>query len=300
MGNLLQGKEIAKEIHKQTSKDIQEITEKLGTEPNIAIITAGETNALKDSEIKLHADLAVQLGIKVKKIILDENAQEDQLIQAIQLCNDDPSVQGILVLLPLPVHIDQEKVLSSISPNKELEGLNEEKDLNTLFNGRQISTISSLFTLLKSIEFDIFSSKNVLVIEEKILQENSVVRKLINLAEKLGITVEIVTTDNRNSKELCKHGDLLFISVDTPDLIDEQYVKEGSVVIDFNPICVGETFSQEKQAIVPVLKSGVNADSVLNKAKYLVPNLGGIGPIALATLMRNFVHNCHTLTEQAS
>ena len=292
MGILLQGKSIAQEIHKLTSQDINQIKEQYGVEPSIAIVAVGKDDPLKNSEVKLHSELAMQLGINVKEELLDELTEESQLINVIQKLNIDNSIQGIMVLLPLPEHIDSDKVLSSIAYSKELEGLNEQKDIKTLYLGKQISVISAILTMLKNINIDLFNSKNVLLIEDSILNTNAVIKRLIKLASYLKIPLEIAETGNSNCKKITNQADLLFVSVETPELVNAFHIKEGSVVIDFNPILVGKKYSEEKKKIVPILKSGLNVDSLLNKAAYVAPSLGGIGPIALAILMRNFVHNC--------
>ena len=293
MGKLLQGKSIAQEIHTLTSQEIREIKEKFCVEPTIAIIAVSTEDPLKNAEINLHSELATQLGINVKAVMLDEATEETQVINIIQQFNNDNSIQGILVLLPLPDHIDPEKILSSVSNSKELEGLNEIKNMDSLYLGKQICVISSIFTILKDIQIDIFKCNTVLLIEDYILESNIVIKKLINLASTLNIPLKMVTTTNKNVKEITTKADLLFVSIETPEFVDEHYVKEGSVIIDFNPILVGEKYSHEKKKIVPILKSGLNIDPLLKKAKYVSPSLGGVGPITLAILMRNFVHNCN-------
>lgn len=258
----------------------------------MAIITADAANSLKMSELILHAALARQLGIAVKEFCLDKSIYSNELIQVIQDCNADNNIYGILVLLPLPEHIDQKNALSFITPGKELEGLNENKTLATLFNNKQISTISSLFTLLRSVDYDLLTGRNMLVMDDEILATNAVVIKLLELIAELGISIEVIKSSDKDLQFKTLQADLLLVSLTTPDYLDDTFIKPNCIMIDFNPIVAGETFSEEKGRIVPILKSSINIESALTKAKYVAPSLGGIGPVAVATLMRNFVYNC--------
>lgn len=291
MGNLLYGRDIAQKIHNEITAEIKSIYDVTKIEPTIAIITVGKGNALKMAEIKLHSDLAMKLGIKPHEIILEQTASEDQLVDVITNCNTDSLIHGILLLLPLPEHINQTRVLSMISMSKELEGLNEVKNKKNIFDGKQICVISAMLMLLNSVNLDIFNTKNVFIVEDNILEENSVVQKIVELSKELCIPINMLVTSDKNAHSISREADLLAISVETPNFVDEKYVKDRAVIVDFNPIQIGEEYSKEKGKIVPVLTSGVNIESVIHKVKYIVPSIGGIGPISLANLMKNFLFN---------
>lgn len=291
-GNILLGRNISARLNELTKADISALKENAGIQPTLAIITSGESNALKMSEMSLHENFAKQLGINVVNLILDDSIEEQQFIDVINQYNNNPLIHSILVLLPLPDQLNQQRILATIAEDKEIEGLNIVKNKDDLFEGKQISTISSLFLMLESINYNLYAGKNILLIEDWIFESNPVVRRLLELATSLNIEFEVVKASTPNIQALASQADLLILSLETPELIDKNYVKADSVIIDFNPIHVGDVYSEEKGRVVPILKTCLNVESALTKAKHVAPSLGGIGPIALANLMRNFVYNC--------
>jgi methylenetetrahydrofolate dehydrogenase (NADP+) / methenyltetrahydrofolate cyclohydrolase len=300
MGNLLLGRSIADKINQLTRNDIAALKKNNHIQPLLVIISTGESNPRLIYEVILHEKLALDLGINVKKIILDASIEENKLLEIIEQCNKDNQVHGILVLLPLSDHINQNRILSSVDQAKELEGLNETKRIDTIFEGKHICIISSMFTLLESVGYDLLSGKNILLIDDNILESNLVVIKLLKLAASLNIIIETVKSSEKNIHEITTQADLLLFSLIEPETIDKKYFNENAIAIDFNPITVGETYSEEKGRVVPLLKTCLNVESVLAKAKHVAPSLGGIGPIVLAYLMRNVVFNCHlTITQTA-
>lgn len=297
MGKLLMGDSIAQKLNELTHNEVNEIKLKTRIEPGMAIITTEDGGLLKKSEFILHADFATHLGVNVRKFMLPKNAKENQILDIIQQCNRDKNIHAILPLLPLPDHIDQAKVISTIVEEKEIEGLREKKDISNLFEGKHISVLSSLLIMMKSIDYDIFAKKNVFLVEDDTLRKNAVVIRLLELISNLKIYIEAVTSKDENFEEITSKADLLMVSMRTPEFIDEKYIKKDAVVIDFTPVTVGEKFSEKRGRIIPILKSSLKVESVLHKAKYVAPHLGGIGPITLAVLMRNFVYSYKCLAQ---
>lgn len=296
MGEIIKGRAIAEAIYQECRDELSELLREHGASPCLAIITAGYEN-LKQREIALHADIAERLGIATTAIALDDDASEEQLIASILRANADPSVHGILVLLPLPDDFDQEKILQAIAPEKELEGLRAADSDRPLPAGKQPSTMAAVFALLREVNFNIVSGRAVLIIDDSILDGNAVVSHLVALAETLNLPLDVAKTSDPDAKMVTTSADVLLVSVSTPSYIDSTFIKSGAVVIDFNPIAVGEAFSQTKQRFLPILRSGVDIDSVLPRAHYVAPAVGGVGPIALAMMMKNFVINFRSLLE---
>ena len=298
MGELLQGRSIAKEINQATRKEIDILRTQRGVTPQLALITAGLGDALKQSEFILHESAAQSLGIEVKAITLGDDATEAELMDAVHRENRNPGTHGILVLLPLPKHIDQEVVFAEIAPEKELEGLLGDEDEEEVFNfddidieGKQGTTITAVRTLLESIDFDIPRSKNVFVTEDDI-RNNPLVSRLLRMSERVSVPIAIATTRDPNVRDVTRTADLVLVSVSAPEVIDDTFLKKGAVVVDFLPVMVGERFSEKKNRVVPVLKGGVNVEAALRKASYVAPALGSTGPIIIAMMMRNLILNC--------
>jgi len=298
MGSVLHGNVFAQEIQEQVKSELQKIKMSSRIDPKMAVITVGLDDALKMTEFKLHSRLAKQLGINVEELLLSSGTTEKDLIDVIQRCNIDPSIHGILVLLPLPNYLNQHTVLSSIVSSKEMEGLNEKKDRKSLFKGKQISVIAALIKVMESVQFDMFNQKCVFLSDDSTLKYNAVIQKLLEKAVSLQIPVTAVSMESENVREITKQADLLAVSLQTPEVVDEKYIKNGAIVIDFNPIMMGLKYSEKQQAMIPVMKGSLNVDSVLAKAKYVMPAMGGIGPVALSSLMRNFLHNYRTAVKE--
>ena len=298
MGELLKGKPIADEIDQDSREELAELREEFGVEPRLAIISAGY-ESLKQREIILHVDAARKLGIASTTQTLGDDATEDELVAAITRANADTATHGILVLLPLPDHVDQERVLQGIAPEKELEGLRDPDDDGSLPPEKKASTIAAVLALLKEVDFNMLSERAVLIIEDDILEKNHVIVKLIELTEQLDLPLEVVRTSDPNARSIAGSADVLLVSVAKPDSVDGAFIKKDAVVIDFNPIVVGEKYSESKKAVVPILKNGVDLDAALARARYVAPSRGGVGPIALAMMMRNFIANYRAIVSRS-
>lgn len=290
MGELLKGKRIADEINEESREELAELRQDLGVVPMLAIITAGH-ESLKQREIALHDAVAQKLGIATTTQALAADVAEEELIAAIEAANIDASVHGILVLLPLPEHINQERILQSISLAKELEGLQEAELNHSQPSEKKASTIAAVMALLKEVNFNVLSERAVLLIDEELLEKNHVIVKLVELTKALNLPLEVVRTCDPAAKSLASSADVLLVSVSKPESVGENFIKQGAVIIDFNPIVVAEQYSETKKAVVPILKNGVDLDAVMDRAQYVAPSRGGVGPIALAMMMRNFIAN---------
>ena len=128
--------------------------------------------------------------------------------------------------------------------------------------------------------------------EKHTLTGNPVVMQILKLASKLRIPLEICLPEDSNVRALTQQADLLIVSVDTPKFIDASFIKKGAILVDFNPLIIGEEYSEKAGRIVPIFSSSLDMDSLMKKAKNIVPTLGGVGPVALSFLLKNVVYNC--------
>lgn len=291
MGTLFYGKMIAQEIQDSVKKEISQIRTRSGVEPAMAMIKLDHEDSLKMAEFRLHTTLANQLGITVKEIVLDPTTHQDVLIQVIMECNLDPNIHSILVLLPLPDHIDQEKVLAAIAPEKELEGLLESKNRTNFFEGKQSNVLAALLKVMQALEVNIFQSECIFIADDSTLKFNAVIKRVLERAQALNVSLTTVSKETKGVEKITSKADLLAVSLQTPEIIDQHYIKKGAVVVDFNPILIGEIYCDKRRTMVPLIKSSLHIDSLLPKAKYVLPATGGIGPVSLANLMRNFLFN---------
>ncbi len=291
MGSLFYGKLIAQEIQDAIKNEISKIFSETQIAPVMTMIKLDREDSLKMAEFRLHSTLGKQLGIYMREIVLDPATKDEELIRVIQECNQDSAVHGILILLPLPDHIDQDKVLAAICPKKELEGLNENKTCSHFFEGKQSNVLAALFKVMNVLQVNIFQSKCVFIADDSTLKYNAVIKRVLERANSLQIPLTLVSKETPHAEKITEKADILAVSLQTAEMIDKNYIKEGAIVIDFNPILVGEKFCEKRGTMVPIMKSSLKIDSLLTKAKYVLPATGGIGPITLANLMRNFLVN---------
>jgi len=205
---------------------------------------------------------------------LSENTKEDDLIDLIKSLNDDPSVDGILVQLPLPKHINQNKVFSIISPKKDVDGLTE-VNMGKLISGIEPyhypCTPAGIIQLLSSIEFQ-FSGKNAVVIG----RSNIVGKPIAQMLMKLDMTVTVCHSKTKNIENFTKLADLVVVAIGKEKYLKSDMLKNGSVVID-----VG--INRTEKGLV----GDVDFDDVKNVAGFITPVPGGVGPMTIAMLMRN-------------
>jgi len=301
MGQLLYGRDIAARINHDIKETVSEIQSTFGITPKLALLTVDKGDTLKRSELLLHENAARHLGIEVHTVVLNEDATDAELLRAIRDENEDPDVHGILILLPLPPQIDQDLVFQAIAPDKEIEGLSgddddEPIDLDNLDDlpEKQSSMIAAVRMLLEFIDHNIPRSRNVFVTEAEI-PDNPLVAKLLQMSSQVSVPVAVVTTKDPNVRAVTRNADLVLVSVLSPEIVDDTFLKKGAVVIDFVPVMVGEKYSETKGRLVPILKGGVNVTAALRKASFVAPGVGGIGPIGVATMMRNLVVNCRNI-----
>ena len=306
MGQIFSGRTIAAELNRTIAQDVEALRREYGVRPRIALLTADPGDLVKQSEMRVHEEVARDLGIEVRTTVLDADAQQAELIRAIRAQSDDPTVHGVLVLLPLPPHMDQDAVFAAIAPDKEIEGLDlvdeesaspfEIEAVEVMMTEKRSSTLRAVRLMLDSIDFNVQGSRNVFITEDEV-QENPIVLRLLELSSSANVSVAVATITDPKIRSVTRNADLVVVSLTRPDIIDETYLKMGSVVIDFNPVMVGEKYSEQKQRPIPVLKGGVNVDSALRRASYVAPGVGGLGPVVVSSLLLNLVINCRILLE---
>jgi methylenetetrahydrofolate dehydrogenase (NADP+)/methenyltetrahydrofolate cyclohydrolase len=263
MGELLTGRPLADQIYEETRAQIGELRDRYHRQPKMVIITAGTKDLTKHGELLLHAKVARSLGIEVDTKAFDDTATDDNVIQAIASANADRGVHGILVLLPLPEQIHQLKAILAIAPEKELEGLREPPEGQQPTQGKKPSTIAAVLTLLKQTSFNIISGRGALVIDDEIVDNNAVVLRLLELITKTKLPLEIVRTSDPDACKTASKADVVLVSVTRPECVGADFLRKDAVVIDFNPIMVGQMYSEKQQRMMPIMKNGVKLDEGL-------------------------------------
>ena len=274
MASLIDGKRISQEIKDELKAKVEALKEQ-GKEICLAVIQVGNDPA-STVYVGNKKKACAYIGIKSLAYELPEETKEDELLELIKKLNDDDSVHGILVQLPLPKHMDEDKVIDTISPAKDVDGFHVQS-VGALSIGRPgfvSCTPAGIIQLLKRSNIEI-EGKECVVIG----RSNIVGKPMSMLLLRENGTVTVCHSRTKNLKDVTKRADILVAAIGKPKFIDASYVKEGATVID-----VG-IHRQENGKLC----GDVDFESVEPIAGAITPVPGGVGPMTIAMLMNNCV-----------
>jgi methylenetetrahydrofolate dehydrogenase (NADP+)/methenyltetrahydrofolate cyclohydrolase len=269
---IIDGKALAKEKRAEIAKQVEALKEK-GVTPGLAVVLVGEDPASQIYVRNKHK-ACEEVGIYSRKITLPEETTEEEILKIIDELNNDPEIDGILVQLPLPKHIDPDKVILSISPDKDVDGFHP-VNAGRLLTGQDgffPCTPLAVMELIKSAGVDV-SGKEAVVVG----RSNIVGKPVSMLLLRENATVTICHSKTKDLADVCRRADILVAAVGRPEMITSDYVKEGAVVIDVGINRVGE-----KKVV-----GDVAFDEVKDKAAYITPVPGGVGPMTITMLLYN-------------
>ena len=272
---ILDGKKMAETITTITKEEIEKNNYKI----TLALILVGENPA---SEIYVrNKNIACQkVGIEVKNYRLSENIEESELLKIIDECNKDKNINGILVQMPLPRHMDEEKVINTIDPYKDVDGLtvvNQGKLMGGLPTIPS-ATPKGVITLLKRNNIEI-EGKHVVIVGRSIL----VGKPLALLFLQNNATVTICHSRTKNLKEMTKQADIMVAAIGKPKFFTADMIKEGAVVVDVGINRVDGHICGD-----------VDFDEVSKIASFITPVPKGVGPMTIASLLENIV-DCYKM-----
>ena len=258
-----------------------------GIIPGLAAVLVGN-NPASEIYVKNKTKKFESLGLKTDVFRLDETVSEDELLSLIGKLNNDSEFHGILVQLPLPKHIDSEKVINAIIPTKDVDGFHPENaGLLSIGKPRFVPcTPKGIMFILKYFNIDL-NGKHIVVIG----RSNIVGRPISILAslKELGnATVTLCHSGTKDLKYYSKQGDVLVAALGSPEFVDSSYIKEGACVID---VGINRVEVDGKSKIV----GDVHRDSITGIASSLTPVPKGIGPMTIAMLVENTVLSAELL-----
>lgn len=270
---ILDGKKTSSQIKEEIKEELKGIKEKIGKVPGLAIVLVGENPASKiyvNSKIKGCAEL----GFESFAHYLPENVTEEELLNVIRELNADEKVDGILVQLPLPKHIDEKKVVETIAFSKDVDGFKPE-NMGLLFLGDKNSikpcTPSGIVELFKRYELEV-EGKDVVIIG----RSNIVGKPMAGFFINEGATVTICNSKTKNLAEKLKEADIIVAAMGVAKFVKADMVKDGAVIID-----VGINRTEEG------LFGDVDFENVAPKCSWITPVPGGVGPMTVAMLFKN-------------
>lgn len=279
---ILDGNKISSKILEELKTKVENL-KKLGKNICLGIILVGNR---KDSEIyvNMKKKRCQEIGILNHDVFLPENTSEEEVLKQVHLLNQNPEIDGILVQLPLPEHIDSEKVISHISLEKDADGFHPE-NIGKLARGQLQETIipctpEGCMELLDRYQIPIKGKEVVIVGKSNVV---GLPMSLLFLHRNATVTVCHIHT--QDLKEKTSRGDILIVACGQKELITSLYVKEGAVVID---VGINHQEDETKKQGYKVV-GDVNFDFVKEKCSYLTPVPGGVGPMTVAMLLSHVV-----------
>ena len=271
---LIDGKKAAAELREELRKEVVELKNKHNKVPGLTVILIGD---LTPSQIYVRnkEKSAKEVGLKSDVIKYSDSVEEKVILDKINDLNKDKSVSGILVQLPLPKHIDKQKIIEAIHPSKDVDGFHP-MNVGNLSSGYESSvpcTPLGCYLLIKKIEPNLSGKKAVIV-----GRSNLNGKPMTQLLLKENCTVTITHSKTKDLKAECLEADILVAAVGIPELIKGDWIKKDAIVID-----VG--INKKDKGIV----GDVAFNEVSKSAKALTPVPGGVGPMTIACLLKNTV-----------
>ena len=274
MAQLIDGKKISQEIKDELRETVAELKAQ-GKEGALAVIQVGADPA-SSVYVRNKKRACEYIGIRSESYELPEQTSEEELLALIQKLNDDPKINGILCQLPVPAHMDEDKIIRAIDPAKDVDGFHAQ-NVGALVIGQQgfvSCTPAGIIQLLKRSGVET-AGKNCVIVG----RSNIVGKPMALLMLRENATVTVCHSKTKNLPEICRQADILIVAIGRPKMITAEYVKEGAVVID-----VGIHRQEDGK-----LCGDVDFDQVEPIAGAITPVPGGVGPMTIAMLMNNCV-----------
>ena len=277
MAKLLEGKPIAEKIKSELKDEIENLKNKFKVTPTLATIQVGE-NSQAAIYLKSQKRLAKELNVEFQEHLLANSTTEQELIDYIAKLNRDKNVTGILLQLPLPAQINSKDIPIHINPLKDVEGMHPENVGQALFGKMRIGSCTALavMELIKSTGIDLYGKEAVIVGHSEIVGKPVSLLLLDKFATTT--TCHIATGQRGYLPTHVKRAEILVVAVGKPGIIQGEWIQEGAIVIDVGINRVGDK-----------IVGDVEFDKAFEKAGFITPVPGGVGPVTVMMLMRNLI-----------
>ncbi len=277
---IIEGKAIAAEVRGDVAKRVLELKQK-GITPCLAVILVGE-NPASVSYVTGKQKALAEVGMLDKSLRLPESTTEQELLQIIEKLNNDNSVHGILVQLPLPKHINEEKIILAISPKKDVDGFHP-MNVGNLVIGKKAflpCTPHGIIVLLQKMNIET-SGKHAVVIGRSNIVGKPVA--ILLSRKETNCTVTLCHTGTKNLSEITKQADILIAAVGKPHTVTKDMVKQGAVVIDVGVNRIPDVTKKSGFRLI----GDCDFEDLKETASFITPVPGGVGPMTIAMLMQN-------------
>ena len=286
---LIKGTEIREEILAEIDAEVKEIKEKYGKVPGLATILVGE-NPASISYVTLKIKTAHQLGFKEIQDNQPDDLSTEGLLKLIDQYNNDDSINGILVQLPLPDQIDEKKVLNAIDPDKDVDGFHPVNVGRLMIGGSELKfppcTPAGIQEMIIRAGVET-SGAEVVVVGRSNIVGKPIANMMLQKGEGANSTVTLVHTRTKDLAGHCKRADILIVAAGVPGLVKPEWIKPGACVIDVGVNRIGEKISEKTGKKIAILSGDVDFDAAKEIAGWITPVPGGVGPMTITMLMKN-------------
>ena len=279
---IIDGKQISAQIKESLKSEVESLKSK-GIVPCLAVILVGN-NPASVSYVTGKRKAMEELGIEDRTILLPETATESDLLQIIRKLNSDDSVHGILVQLPLPKHVSEQKVIGWIDPSKDVDGFSP-INVGNMMIGKDCflpCTPHGIIQLLKQCKIETDGKRAV------VIGRSNIVGKPISILlsrKEINCTVTMCHTGTKNLEEITRQADILVVAAGHSNTLTADMIKEGAVVIDVGVNRIPDDSKKSGFRLV----GDCDFDGLKDKTSYITPVPGGVGPMTIAMLMWNVV-----------
>jgi methylenetetrahydrofolate dehydrogenase (NADP+)/methenyltetrahydrofolate cyclohydrolase len=286
---LILGTEIREQILEEITAEVKEIKAKYGKVPGLVTILVGE-NPASISYVTLKIQTAHRVGFHEVQDSQPVTISQEDLLALIDKYNKDDSINGILVQLPLPKHIDEKKVLNAIDPDKDVDGFHPVNVGRLMIGGSEVKfppcTPAGIQELIVRSGTETKGAEVVVVGRSNIVGK-PIANMMLQQGPGANSTVTIVHTGTKNMETHIKRADILIVAAGVPGLVKPEWIKPGACVIDVGVNRVGEKISEKTGKKIAILKGDVDFDAAKEIAGSITPVPGGVGPMTITMLMKN-------------
>jgi len=280
---ILDGKKLATELKEEIKTEVEQLVINGVKRPHLAAVLVGNDGA-SETYVASKVKSCEQVGFESSMLRFDENITEEELLQAVDKLNKDSKIDGFIVQLPLPKHINEDKVIEAIAPEKDVDGFHP---VNV---GRMViglpafisATPAGIMEMLKRYKIDT-QGKHCVVVGRSNIVGKPMSILMSQKSEFANATVTMCHSRTKNMAEITRTADILIVALGSAEFVKADMVKQGAVVID-----VGITrVKSDKTKSGWKLKGDVDFEEVAEKCSYITPVPGGVGPLTIVSLLRN-------------
>lgn len=296
---ILDGGIIRDKIFREVAEKIEMYKSEYESRPGIAFLSFVDHIPLMKYTIALHVETAKSLGFTVLLKTCPALSNEDEMIEIIHKVNEDRSIHSIVLLQPVPKHINALSLIKEISKEKEIEGFHPLNAMDTLtlgvFNTQYPMCLpAALFELFSAYKIQMERGQEVVfAVDEDFIANpfrNLVMRVAASQAIRPDCSTTYVSLTHKNARDIIKRADYLFVISENPDSIDPEWLKKGVCIIDIYSNLIKEIPSKrDPKSMIPIIRGGVNIDRVQKVSGAIAPCPGGLMPVLLAVLLRNAI-----------